>query len=109
MLGTGAHSIAPNARNVAFCAWVKPLASQRAEGLATLQVPERDGPVIPATSQPASIRTHLHTISFVLREVQPRAELPAARNHSYPLFFLRLILVNRSKSLLYSTKAKSRH
>src|SRR5258708_15861784 len=61
-------------------ALVGSVASQRAEGLATLQVPERDGPVIPATSQPASIRTHLHTINFVLPELHPVPELPPAPN-----------------------------
>src|SRR6266566_8429716 len=32
-------------------ALIGPVASQRAEMLATLQVPERDGPIIPATGQ----------------------------------------------------------
>ena len=36
-----------------------PIASQRAERLATVQVPEHDGSIIPATGQPTPIGTHL--------------------------------------------------
>src|SRR5260221_4104016 len=43
-------------------ALVGPVASQRAEMLATLQVPERDGPIIPATGQRAPIGTHLERL-----------------------------------------------
>src|SRR5258706_5309846 len=38
-------------------ALVGPVAAQRAQRLATLEVPQRDGPVIPATGQQAPIGT----------------------------------------------------
>ena len=41
---------------------VGPVAPQRAEMLATLQVPERDGPIIPTTGQRAPIRTPSHAV-----------------------------------------------
>src|SRR3989441_6632018 len=40
-------------------ALVGPVAPQRPQMLATLQVPERNDPVFPATGQPAAIGTHL--------------------------------------------------
>src|SRR6266566_8630242 len=58
-------------------ALVGPVASQRAERLATVQVPEHDGPVIPATGEPAAIGTHLERLHHpLMRFLHPHA-LPA--------------------------------
>src|SRR5260370_13300613 len=43
-------------------ALVGPVASQRAQSLATLEVPEHNGPVIAATGEPAAIGTPLHAV-----------------------------------------------
>src|SRR5258708_4129291 len=48
---------APDARDIE--ALIGPVATQRAQQLAALEVPEPDGPVIAATCQSAPIRTHL--------------------------------------------------
>src|SRR2546423_3247905 len=47
---------APDARDIE--ALVRPVASQRAQRLATLQVPDRDGPVLTATAQSCASRAH---------------------------------------------------
>src|SRR2546425_5392690 len=47
-------------------ALVGAVASQRAERRATLQVPDSDGPVLPAAGQPASIGTHLERLDCPL-------------------------------------------
>src|SRR3954470_11798619 len=48
--------------------------SQRAERFATLQVPERDDPVIPAAGQSASIGTHLERLDCpLMRLLHPHA------------------------------------
>src|SRR5260370_37127531 len=47
-------------------ALVGPVASQCAQRLATVQVPERDAPVIPATGQRAAIGTHLERLDCPL-------------------------------------------
>ena len=57
LLGLGQSS---DARDIE--ALVGPVAPQRAEMLATLQVPERDGPIIPTTGQRAPIRTPSHAV-----------------------------------------------
>ena len=49
---------------------------QRVQGLATLEVPEPDGPVIPATGQPAPIGTHLECLHRSLM----RLSIPVAFN-----------------------------
>ncbi len=64
-------------------ALVGAVASQRAQMLATLQVPERDGPVIPATSQKPPIGTHLERLHcplmrFSLPHALPTVHLPPA-------------------------------
>ncbi len=43
-------------------ALVGPVAPQRAQSLATLEVPEHNGPVIAATGEPAAIGTHLERL-----------------------------------------------
>src|SRR2546428_612224 len=58
-------------------ALVRPVASQRAEMLATVQVPERDDPVLPTTGQSAAIGTHLERLHRpLMRSSHPHA-LPA--------------------------------
>ena len=57
LLGLGQSS---DARDIE--ALVGPVAPQRAQLLATLEVPERDGPVISAAGEPEAIRTHLEGI-----------------------------------------------
>src|SRR5205823_14549795 len=53
------------------------VASHRAQMLATVQVPEHDGPVIPATGEPAPIGTHLERLHHpLMRFLHPHA-LPA--------------------------------
>src|SRR5260370_27323915 len=66
---------APDARDIE--ALVGPVASQRAERLATLQVPERDGPIIPATGQNAPIGTHLERLDGPLMRFSHQHTLPA--------------------------------
>src|SRR5438132_1255470 len=66
-------------------ALVGPVASQRAERLATVQVPERDDPVIPATGQRAAIGTHLERLDcplmrFSLPHALPAVHLPPAHH-----------------------------
>src|SRR6266571_3732572 len=58
-------------------ALIGPVASQRAEMLATLQVPERDGPIIPATGQRAAIGTHLERLDGPLMRFSHPHALPA--------------------------------
>src|SRR2546423_15478112 len=60
-------------------ALVGPVASQRAEMLATLQVPERDGPIIPATGQRAAIGTHLERLDGPLMRFSHPHALPAVQ------------------------------
>src|SRR5713226_2666518 len=60
------------------------VASQCAQMLATLQIPERDGPVLPATGQSASIGTHLERLHrplmrFSLPHALPAVDLPPAQ------------------------------
>src|SRR2546425_1379354 len=60
------------------------VASQRAQMLATLQIPECDGPVLPATGQSASIGTHLERLHrplmrFSLPHALPAVHLPPAQ------------------------------
>ena len=62
---------------------VGPVASQREERLATVQVPDRDGPVIAATGQLAAIGTHLERLHGpLMRLLHPHAlptlDLPPA-------------------------------
>src|SRR6266566_9966925 len=57
---------------------------QRAQMLATVQVPDSDGPVIPATGQPAPIETHLERLHrplmrFSLPHALPALHLPPAQ------------------------------
>src|SRR2546427_1781573 len=58
-------------------ALVGPVASQRAERLATVQVPERDGPIIPATGQNTPIGTHLERLDGPLMRFSHPHALPA--------------------------------
>src|SRR6266516_3339942 len=65
-------------------ALVGAVASQRAQMLATLEVPEHDGPVIPATGEPAPIGTHLERLHrplmrFSLPHAHPAVHLPPAQ------------------------------
>src|SRR6266567_4230624 len=53
------------------------VASQRAQMLATLQVPECDGPIIPATGQRAPIGTHLERLDCPLMRFSHPHALPA--------------------------------
>src|SRR5713226_70823 len=58
---------------------------QRAQMLATLQIPERDGPVLPATGQSAPIGTHLERLHrplmrFSLPHALPAMHLPPAQH-----------------------------
>src|SRR6266481_5275259 len=60
------------------------VASQRAQMLATLQVPDVDGPIIAATGQPAPIGTHLERLHGpLMRLLHPHAlptlDLPPAQ------------------------------
>src|SRR5437868_4991344 len=58
-------------------ALVGSIPSQRLQMLATVQVPERDGPIIPAAGQPAAIGTHLERLDCpLMRLLHPHA-LPA--------------------------------
>src|SRR6266567_5606728 len=64
-------------------ALVGAVASQRAERRATLEVPDSDGPVLPAAGQPASIGTHLERLDCpLMRLLHPHApptlDLPPA-------------------------------
>src|SRR5712692_4130689 len=56
---------------------VGPVASQRAERLATLQVPERNDSVIPTTGQNAAIGTHLERLDRPLMSFSHPHALPA--------------------------------
>src|SRR2546422_2467483 len=58
-------------------ALVGPVASQRAQRLATVQVPEGDDPVIPATGQRAAIGTHLERLDGPLMRFSHPYALPA--------------------------------
>src|SRR6266702_2609774 len=66
---------APDARDIQSL--VGAVAAQRAERLAALQVPERDGPVIPATGQRAPIGTHLERVHRPLMGFSHPYALPA--------------------------------
>src|SRR5216683_987814 len=58
-------------------ALVRPVASQRAQLLATMQVPEQDGPVIPTTGQPAPLGAHLEGLHRPLMRLLHSYALPA--------------------------------
>src|SRR5260221_12225815 len=58
-------------------ALVRPVAAQRAEMLATLEFPERDDPVIPATGQPTAIGTPLERLDCPLMRFSHPHALPA--------------------------------
>src|SRR5260370_36347695 len=60
-------------------ALVRPVAAQRAEMLATLQVTERDGPIIPATGQRAAIGTPLDRLDCSLTSFAEPHALQARR------------------------------
>src|SRR5437660_1107039 len=60
------------------------VASQRAQMLAMLQIPDSDGPVIAAAGKPASIGTHLERLHrplmrFLLPHALPAVHLPPAQ------------------------------
>src|SRR5256712_4122538 len=77
-------------------ALVGAVASQRAQMLATLQVPDGDGPVLPATGQPASIGTQLERLHGpLMRLLHPHAlsavhvppaqsPITASTDHQFP-------------------------
>ena len=85
LLGLGQSS---DARDIE--ALVGPVAPQRAQSLATLEVPEHNGPVIAATGEPAAIGTHLERLYC-----PPGGPLAPARTSTGILFSTR-----RNKSLL---------
>src|SRR3989442_2558471 len=63
---------------------VESIPPQRLLQLATLEVPEPDGPVIPATGQPAAIGTHLHRVhpppmSLLHAHARPAPRSPPAQ------------------------------
>src|SRR6266404_4585846 len=66
---------APDARDIE--ALVGPVAAQRLEMLATLEIPERDSPVIAATGQSAAIGTHLERLDGPLMRFSHPHTLPA--------------------------------
>src|SRR5260370_35746434 len=84
LLGIGE---APDARDIESL--VESIASQCAQMLSTLEVPERDGSIIPATGQPAPIGTHLEPpdrplMPLLHPHALPALHLPPARTPSLP-------------------------
>ncbi len=53
---------APDARDIQSL--VGAVAAQRAERLATVQIPEHNGSIIPAARQSAAIRTHFERLDY---------------------------------------------
>ncbi len=91
MPGTGALSIAPNAQRGLLRLGqslhpsdLEPLASQRAQMFAALEIPDGDGPVIPAAGQPAPIgtapeRADRPLMGFLHLHALPARHLPPAQ------------------------------